>query len=250
MSDKKVFISGSISIKSLNDDIIESIKNIVAKNYKILVGDAPGIDTMVQNLLVNLDYSNVEVYSIFSTPRYKASIKFKNKYINVSTEIKKERERQTYKDKAMSEDSDFSFVIWDGKSKGSFANILRAIETNKFVKIFYTEEGNFLDNTKITKEEVEFIYRTHNGYTASEIIDYLKSIGIETFKKTQELNKYLLENNIIKKEDKIYHPFEKYEDLFIIEQYKGKVKGVKFKNEFITWIEENIVKKPIQGELF
>lgn len=150
----------------------------------------------------------------------------------------------------MSNDSDFSFVIWDGKSKGSFANILRAIDSDKFAKIYYIFEERFLEQTKINKNEIEFIYRTHNGYTASEVLEYLQNQGIEKFKKTQDLNKYLLEKNVIKKEDKIYLPTEKYSNLLITEMYKGKPSGIKFNNDFISWIEKEIFSKPIQGELF
>ena len=193
---KKVFISGSISIKKLNSEIIESLENIISKNYKVLIGDAPGTDTLIQDFFSKSNYTNVEVYSIFSFPRYKANINFLSKYINVSSEIKNERERQTYKDEAMSNDSDFSFVIWDGKSKGSFANILRAIDSDKFAKVYYIFEEKFLEQTKINKNEIDFIYRTHNGYTASEVVEYLQNQGIEKFKKTQDLNKYLLKINV------------------------------------------------------
>ena len=40
------------------------------------------------------------------------------------------------------------------------------------------------------------------------------------------------------------------EELVILEKYKGKISGIKFKNEFISWIEENIKSEPVQGELF
>ena len=247
---KKVFISGSISIKKLNKEIIESLENIISKKYTVLIGDASGIDTLIQDYFSKMNYTNIEVYSIFSSPRYLSNKNFFSKYINVSSEIKNERERQTYKDKAMSDDSDFSLVIWDGKSKGSFANILRAIDSNKFVKVYYTQEEKFLEQSKITKNEIEFIYRLHNGYTASEVVEYLQNQGIEKFKKTQDLNKYLLEKNVIKKEDKIYLPQDKYSNLLMIEMYKSKPSGIKFNNDFISWIENEIFSKPIQGELF
>ena len=247
---KKVFISGSISIKKLNSEIIESLENIISKNYSVLIGDAPGTDTLIQNFFSKLNYNNVEVYSIFRSPRYIANKNFLSKYINVASEIKNERERQTYKDEAMSNYSDFSFVIWDGKSKGSFGNILRAIDSDKFAKVYYIFEDRFLEQTKINKNEIEFIYRTHNGYTASEVVEYLQNQGIEKFKKTQDLNKYLLEKNVIKKEDKIYLPTEKYSNLLITEMYKGKPSGIKFNNDFISWIEKEILSIPIQGELF
>lgn len=250
MSSKKVFISGSISIKKLNDEVIDSLKNIVNKDYKILIGDAPGVDTLIQEFFSSLNYTNIEVYSISSLPRFISNKDFKTKYISVSSEMKKERERQIQKDKAMSNDSDFSFVLWDGKSKGSYSNILRAIESEKYVKIFYTVKNAFLNSGKVKKEEIEFIYRTHNGYSSSELVEYLKNSGIGFFKKTQDLNKYLLEKKVVKKEGNTYLPMTKFENLLIVEKYKGKVSGVKFKNEFIDWIEENIKKEPVQGELF
>ena len=39
------------------------------KNYKILIGDAKGIDKTVQNCLKALGYKNVEIYYIGDSPR-------------------------------------------------------------------------------------------------------------------------------------------------------------------------------------
>lgn len=57
------------------------------------------------------------------------------------------------------------------------------------------------------------------------------------------MNKYLLEKNVIKKEDKIYLDTEKYSNLMIIEMYKEKPSGIKFNNDFISWIEKEITSK-------
>jgi N12 class adenine-specific DNA methylase len=35
-------------------------------------------------------------------------------------------------------------------------------------------------------------------------------------------------------------PTNKYEDLFIVDTYQGKIKGIKFKNEFLDWIVKYI----------
>ena len=43
----------------------------------------------------------------------------------------------------MTFESNYSFVIWDGKSKGSFNNILRAFENNKKLKIYYEKERSY-----------------------------------------------------------------------------------------------------------
>jgi len=236
----KVFISGSISIKKLPNQVKESILKIVNKNLKILVGDASGIDSLIQNFCKLNQYLNVSIYTIELFPRYIADESFDVIKVNVSNDIKKERERQQEKDKQMTLDSDYSLVIWDGKSKGSYSNIIRAIDNNQKVKVYLTEISNFLSQDKIKKEEIEYIYRKNNGYTATEVLNYLQNEIENTFKKTQELNKFLLNKLIIKKENNIYLPTEQYQNLFIIEKYRGKTKGIKFKNEFIDWIENEL----------
>ena len=127
----KVFISGSISIKKLPIEVVSSVKKIIEQKIQILVGDADGIDTLIQDFCLAENYTNLTVYSISAIPRYQASDKFNFKHIFPDKKIKKERARQQEKDKAMTNDSEFSFVIWDCRSKGSYANLMRALEKNK-----------------------------------------------------------------------------------------------------------------------
>jgi hypothetical protein len=247
----KVFISGSISIKKLPICVEESIKKIIDSKLKILVGDADGIDTMVQNHCKKLNYNFVTVYSIYKSPRYKVE-GFCNKYIVAQSDSKKERELQQEKDKAMTLDSEYSFIIWDGKSKGSYHNILRAIDNEKKIKLYLSNENKFLESIKITKNEIEYLYRKNNGYAASEIVEYLKKEGEEFFQNTRLFNKFLLDNNVIKKEESVYIPMPDYEYLFFIDKYRGKIKGIRFRNEFINWIEAWIEKnkQPEEFDLF
>ena len=129
----KVFISGSISIKKLPLEVVGSIRKIIENKIHIVVGDADGVDTLIQDLCLSENYTNLTVYSISAMPRYKAWEKFHFKHIFPNENIKKERARQQEKDKAMTLESEFSFVIWDGKSKGSYANLMRALEKNKSI---------------------------------------------------------------------------------------------------------------------
>jgi len=238
-----VFISGSISIKKLPPEVINSIKKIIENKIHILVGDADGIDTLIQDFCLSENYTNLTVYSISAIPRYKASDDFNFKHIFPDESIKRERERQQEKDKAMTLESEFTFVIWDGKSKGSYANLIRALENNKKIKAYNNISKTFLEQSKINKNELEYIYRENNGYTASEVVQYLKDELINKFQRTQELNKYLQKELIIKKENDIYLPMEPYQNLFIIEKYRDKIKGIKFKNEFISLIKEKLNKQ-------
>lgn len=47
----KMFISGSISSKEIPDEVIKSVDDSRKKNYKILIGDAKGIDKNIQDML-------------------------------------------------------------------------------------------------------------------------------------------------------------------------------------------------------
>ena len=44
----KVFISGSMRIKRLDNNVLARINNILEKHYDVIVGDAGGVDTSVQ----------------------------------------------------------------------------------------------------------------------------------------------------------------------------------------------------------
>jgi len=245
MIENSVFISGSIAIKTLPQEVKNSIHKIVDNQMRILVGDANGIDSLVQDYCLSLGYFNVTVYSISSQPRYKASDKFGLEIVTPSAEIKGARERQQEKDKAMTKDSQYSFIIWDGKSKGSYANIIRAFEQDKKIKLY--AENRFLKQHEINQENIESIYRKNSGYTAFEVVQQLKNI----FNRTQDLNRYLVQNSIIKKDNNVYQPMSQYEDLFIIDRYRGRVKGIKFRSEFLGWIEGSLKSdRIVQGGLF
>jgi len=160
---KSVFISGSRSIINLDENIIESLENIIVKNIPVLVGDASGIDRIVQNFFSKRNYQNVTVYSIYNSPRYLVSNSFKKRQIHIPFKIKTEFEKQQEKDIAMSKDSEYSFVIWDGKSKGSYSNIIRALELNKKIKIYSNNSSSFYEKEDITLENIQDIFKQNNN---------------------------------------------------------------------------------------
>ena len=49
----RVFIAGSMNIKHLDPKVKERIDNIVAQDFEVVVGDADGADTSIQQYLVN-----------------------------------------------------------------------------------------------------------------------------------------------------------------------------------------------------
>ncbi|HEY4538028.1 MAG TPA: hypothetical protein VIG45_06195 [Erysipelothrix sp.] len=236
---KKVFISGSISVKKLPISVMASLQKMIDNQLEILVGDASGIDELVQHFFAQQQYYNVTVYSITHKPRIKRSSNFKSQYIEVVTESSRERERQRDKDAAMTNDSDYSLVIWDGFSKGSYANILRSIQQGKSARVYLSGIQEFLPQEKVSENEIKYIYETNNGYSAREVVKYLQEKDINFFKNTLALNKYLVNNNVIEKKDKDYIPLAdpKY---FIINYYHGKMTGFSFTMEFVGWLEAQI----------
>jgi hypothetical protein len=236
---KNVFISGSIAIKHIPPCVESSLLKIFQQNIKILVGDADGMDSLIQRFCKTHNYQNITVYSIYSPPRYNTAGS-DEKFIQVDTEIKREREKQRSKDTAMTEDSYYSFIVWDGISKGSYYNIQRSLTLSKKLKVYFHQENRFLAPDELTANEIQHIYRKNNGYEAKEVVEYLKEKGIEHFGNTRIFNKYLLDKGIINKTNGIYEPIDKYNHLIKTEKYNGKIKGVKFTLEFLDWIEEAI----------
>ena len=58
-----VFISGSISIKTLPIEVIKSFDKIISQNIHVYVGDADGIDTLTQKYFASNIYTNISKVS-------------------------------------------------------------------------------------------------------------------------------------------------------------------------------------------
>ena len=76
MIENSVFIAGSISIKTLPDQIINSIDKMMEHNMFILIGDAKGIDEETAKYLYKRNYKNVKIYSVEEIGRSEISKKF------------------------------------------------------------------------------------------------------------------------------------------------------------------------------
>ncbi|CAM4110102.1 hypothetical protein [Campylobacter armoricus] len=246
----KIFICGSISIKKLSDSSIKNLKNIMQKNYTVLVGDALGVDLNIQKFYNDNEYNNVVVYHINDFPRNKICDKFQSKKCNFDEKLEdknnKEREKQTFKDEKMVQDCDFFYCIWDGKSKGSYTNIKKAIDSKKtFIKIecdekeyVYYNNGAINNNSytlTMLKNKIDEIFEKNNGYSLKEVFDILKEenaqhkIKFDDFKKNLVKAKLL---EVLEKDKKVvYCPVEKRYGIENL--YKGKPSSYRYTGEFI-----------------
>jgi hypothetical protein len=170
-----VFIAGSISIKHLNVRFLERIQNIISKNLDILLGDAPGIDSLVQQYLREQKYKKVKIYCSGLTPRNN----FGNwEIIQVKSSFAKgTRAFFTAKDLKLAEDANFGLMCWDTKSTGTLSNIYELLSKGKKTIVYINNTNNFLSLAKI--EDFNFFLKSmsHKAFTkANAKINLTKKI--------------------------------------------------------------------------
>ena len=129
----KIFISGSAKINTLNDTVERILSKTVNSGHEILIGDCNGVDSLIQSYYAQHNYPKVSVYHVGSQPR-----NFCTGFTAI--QVPTENEASTYryyqrKDIRMTELADVGFVIWDGISKGTCANIDRMLKAHKAVAV-------------------------------------------------------------------------------------------------------------------
>jgi hypothetical protein len=188
----KLFISGSISIKSLKEDITV-IEQIVNNGHTILISDAYGVDKAVQQYLAKQDYRSVIVY--FSGKKLRNNIgNWQTKHIP-NPENLTGRDQYQLKDKAMADDCDSAVMIWDCKSKGTRYNMMYLDEIGKHYRVFIPDSVEEIDNfafmdIRLAKEIDDFGSIRLTGLTSVHIPCSISSISndvINTFKKLRAI---------------------------------------------------------------
>lgn len=172
-SPRKVFISGTwrtseegspYERKMLPKAITDKVDSYMKDNCHILIGDAPGIDTQVQNYLAKKGYKNVTVYTISDKPRH-----YSDKNGKLGWGIKNvDGKEQVDKDKAMSKDAHMGFaVILEDGATATRNNIERMDQDGKDVEVFsLTKDGN--DHFVYTKRYEVPTDRPHSDYNVDK----------------------------------------------------------------------------------
>lgn len=155
-----VFISGSSKTqtkesewyrKELPRSITAKINSYIRDHKRIIVGDAPGIDTQVQNYLKRKGYKNVIVYST-GKARYQADRTWRNRKIK-STAPVGSKEYLAAKDSAMrsAATEGLAVVIPNGAS-ATRNNIADMVKNQKLVSVVELGEN---ENTVMNYEPTE-----------------------------------------------------------------------------------------------
>ena len=114
-----IFIGGSKNIGRLSTTVKKMLCSIIRSNHHILIGDCYGIDLAVQHFLNEQKYDSVTVYTACNCAIHNVG---GWKETNIATDnvgFTAHRE----KDNAMANACNFGIMIWNGSSKGTFANI-------------------------------------------------------------------------------------------------------------------------------
>lgn len=233
---KKVFISGSIALKFIPQMVYERLDNMIKGGLEILVGDALGIDLAVQEYFKKRGYFNVCVYGIYESARNMASAEFNFTQVKVPLEnVKKERERQFFKDEEMARACDYGLVIWDEKSSGCYKNIQNLYKFGKKYVVWDDKIKDFLKENEAMPENVKICYEANNGLSGEEFVERLNMAEI---KNTRDLNRFLMDKNFIKKDGDAYMAQSGYERYFIRKIYKGQeTKQIKYSVDLIEKVE-------------
>ncbi len=137
-----VFIAGSISISRLHEKVQERINNIVSSDLNVVVGDADGADTSIQQCLRDYHATKVTVYCTGDTPR--------NNVADWPVHRVHSKARAgsraffTAKDLEMARSSDYGLMVWDCKSTGTLSNVIELLKEKKKSVVFVNKNKDFV----------------------------------------------------------------------------------------------------------
>jgi hypothetical protein len=170
-----VFIAGSRNIKNLHEKVKERINNIVSSQYDIVVGDASGADSSIQEHLREQGAKNVIVYCTGPQPRNNiggwsiCSIK--------SDAPSGSRAFFTEKDIKMAQVADYGLMIWDTKSTGTLSNAIELLKQKKKSLIFINKNKEFKTISDVTHlESLVSLMSEHSISKANEKISLFDNI--------------------------------------------------------------------------
>lgn len=136
--DDSVFVSGKVSYdEPLNAEMKKEVDRIIKAGSQILIGDAPGADTRVQEYLAKKGYSNVVVYTTDEKVRNNVG-DWKVKTIG-SNGYTDERSIRRQKDIAMTEASTRGLAIMpedDRPDSAMSLNVARLRDSGLRVRIY------------------------------------------------------------------------------------------------------------------
>lgn len=176
----KVFVSGSMKIKHLDSKVVDRLKNIVESKYYVIVGDADGVDSSVQEYLKTQGAHSVVVYCSGEKPRNNLG-DWTTKSV-ATTSKPGTRDYFTAKDKTMADDCDCGFMVWDARSTGTLSNAIELVGRRKVALVYVNKAKQFLKVKNVQDIEALLAFMSDTSLKkADEKIGLLKKLGSMRF---------------------------------------------------------------------
>ncbi|WP_125561438.1 hypothetical protein [Pseudoalteromonas rubra] len=162
----KVFISGSMRIKNLDRNVLDRIDGIVGKGYQVIVGDADGVDSSVQNHLLLRQCNSVIVYCSGERPRNNVG-NWEVKKVE-TTAAPGTRAYFTAKDIEMAKNCDYGMMIWDTKSTGTLNNSIELLSRKKASLIYINKAKEFVKVKEVEDLENLLKFMSESAFNKAE----------------------------------------------------------------------------------
>ena len=137
-----VFIAGSRNITYIPDKAKQRLINIMRNQYNIIIGDADGADRLVQEFCHQNHYRNITIYA--SNGKARNNVGGYNIYNVYVPPYISGYEFFASKDNQMAVAADYGYMLWDGKSRGTYNNIKNLANQNKAVLVYIFPQDRFL----------------------------------------------------------------------------------------------------------
>lgn len=155
----KVFVGGSRRISRLNQRVKNRLLRIIDKGLTVIIGDANGADKAVQGFLANQSYENVVVFHMAGECRNNLG-NWATREIAAPRGARHDAGYFGTKDRAMGVESDYGFMLWDGKSKGTLSNVEDLIRMQKPVVVYLDAYQSFV-NLRNANQLAKLLDRSH-----------------------------------------------------------------------------------------
>ena len=138
-----VFIGGSRTVTHLDAEVRQRLDRIIEGRFPVIIGDANGADKAAQAYLKSRGYDNVEVFCMEGICRNNVG-SWRSRAI-ASPRGAKNFKYYAAKDLEMAREASVGFMLWDGKSMGTLANVARLIGGHKKVVVYNARNKTFAD---------------------------------------------------------------------------------------------------------
>ena len=136
---KTIFLGGSQTVNALAVEVKNKLVDFMNLGHNFVIGDCKGADLTMQKFLAENGYKNVVVY--YSGDRARINIGgWEEKKVGAN-KFDKGYELHKRKDEQMSIDADVGFMVLNGATRGTVANIERLIALNKECVVAYSDKS-------------------------------------------------------------------------------------------------------------